>query len=526
MIFRSPFPDVAIPDVTLTEYVLRGAAGRAEKPAIVDGPSGRSYSYGQLAGAIRRAAAGLAAHGLRQGEVCAIYSPNLPEYAIAFHAVATLGAVSTTINPLYTVDELRKQLADAQAKYLITVPPLLDKARAAAQATGIRELFVFGEAEGSTPFAALLQQGDTPPAVTIQPSRDLVVLPYSSGTTGLSKGVMLTHRNLVANVAQCEGVLNKDMMCNSDDVMLGLLPFYHIYGMLVIMNLAFSRGATVVTMPRFELEQFLQLIEKYQLTYMHLVPPIVLALAKHPLVDKYNLSSVRTIISGAAPLSAELAQACAARLGCTVGQGYGLTETSPVTHFTTDPAGRPGAVGPVVPNTEALLVDTLTQQPLGPNQDGELWIRGPQVMQGYLHNPAATAITLDAEGWLHTGDIARADDEGHFTIVDRLKELIKYKGYQVAPAELEAVILTNPLVADCAVVGLHDEEAGEIPKAFVVRRPGAGDALDAETLMAYVAERVAPYKKVREVEFIEQIPKTASGKILRRELAARPQMPA
>lgn len=521
MIFRSPFPDVAIPDITLTEYVLRGAGTRAAKPAIIDGPSGRTYTYGQLAGAIRRAAAGLAAHGLRQGDVVAIYSPNLPEYAIAFHAVATLGAVNTTVNPLYTTDELKKQLEDSQAKYLVTVPPFLDKALTAAQATGIREVFVFGEGEGATPFAALMQHGDTPPAVTIRPSKDLVVLPYSSGTTGISKGVMLTHTNLVANVCQCEGVLNSDIMCREDDVLLGLLPFYHIYGMLVIMNLAFSWGATVVTMPRFDLEQFLQLIEKYKLTYMHLVPPIVLALAKHPLVDKYNLSTVRTIISGAAPLSADLAQACAARLGCTVGQGYGMTEASPVTHFTTDPEGRPGAVGPAVPNTECLVVDTLTQQPLGPNQDGELWVRGPQVMMGYLNNPTATAITLDREGWLHTGDIANADDEGHFTIVDRLKELIKYKGYQVAPAELEAILLSNPQVADCAVIGVRDEEAGEAPKAFVVRRPGIGDDVSAETLLAYVAERVAPYKKVRYLEFIEQIPKTSSGKVLRRELSAR-----
>jgi acyl-CoA synthetase (AMP-forming)/AMP-acid ligase II len=252
----------------------------------------------------------------------------------------------------------------------------------------------------------------------------------------------------------------------------------------------------------------------------------VLALAKHPLVDKYNLSSVRTIISGAAPLSADLARACAARLGCTVGQGYGMTEASPVTHFSADPEGRPGAVGPAAPNTECMIVDALTQQPLGPNEAGELWVRGPQVMLGYLNNPTATAITVDREGWLHTGDIAQVDDEGHFTIVDRLKELIKYKGFQVAPAELEAVLLSNPQVADCAVIGVRDEEAGEVPKAFVVRRAGVGDELNEDTLMAYVAEQVAPYKKIRYVEFIEQIPKTASGKILRRELSARPQMPA
>jgi acyl-CoA synthetase (AMP-forming)/AMP-acid ligase II len=326
---------------------------------------------------------------------------------------------------------------------------------------------------------------------------------------------MLTHYNLVANIAQCEEGNVGRLRIQESDVLIGILPFFHIYGMVVIMNYALSTGATVVTMPRFDMEQFLQTIQNYRITYAHLVPPLILALAKHPLVDKYDLSSLRVIFSGAAPLGADVQKACAARLGCAISQGYGLTETSPVTHLLPErPVEKPGSIGPAIPNTEVKIVDVATGKELGANEHGELLIRGPQVMQGYLHNPQATANTIDREGWLHTGDIGYADDEGDFYIVDRLKELIKYKGLQVAPAELEAVLLTHPAVADAAVIGVPDEEAGEAPKAFVVLK---GEA-NADEIMAYVAGRVAPYKKIRQLEFVAQIPKSASGKILRRVL--------
>jgi acyl-CoA synthetase (AMP-forming)/AMP-acid ligase II len=520
MIFRSPLPDVAIPETPFTSYVLRHAAELADKAALVDGPSGRTLSYSQLADAIRRAATGLAQRGFQKGDVFAIYSPNLPEYAVAFHAVATLGGVNTTVSPLYTVHELTHQLRDAGAKYLVTVPPFLDNALAAARAAGVREVFVFGEGEGATPFATLLQnQGDLP-AVPINPKSDLVVLPYSSGTTGLPKGVMLTHHNLVANLVQIEASAQPPLRVIEADMLMGILPFFHIYGMVIIMSYALAVGATVVTMPRFDLAQFLQLIQQYRITYAHLVPPLVLALAKHPLVDQYDLSSLRTVVSGAAPLGADVQLAAARRLHCVITQGYGMTEASPVTHFLDDPSmAKAGSIGPVIPNTEAMVVDVATGQPLGPNEQGELWIRGPQVMQGYLNNPQATANTLDREGWLHTGDIGYATAEGDFYIVDRLKELIKYKGLQVAPAELEATLLTHPAVADAAVIGVPDEEAGEVPKAFVVLR-GEASAAD---ILAHVAEHVAPYKKIRHLEFIEQIPKSASGKILRRLLVEREQ---
>ncbi len=515
MIFRSPFPDVDIPDVSLTQLVLRKAAELKDKPALIDGPSGRTLTYGQLAGAVKLAAAGLAQRGFQKGDVFAIYSPNLPEYFIAFHAVASLGGISTTVNPLYTVHELTQQLQDANAKYLLTIPHFIAPALEAAKLANIQEVFVFGEAEGATPFAALLQNNGQMPDVQINPKTDLIVLPYSSGTTGLPKGVMLTHRNLVANIVQSTGVGVEEVKIKQDDVCIGLLPFFHIYGMVVIMNWNLYQGATVVTMPRFDLEQFLQIFAKYGITYANLVPPIILALAKHPLVDQYDLSKLRVITSGAAPLGAAVARACAQRLGCIVTQGYGLTETSPVTHFGADPAqDNPGSIGPCLPNTECKIVDVAGGQDLGVNEQGELWIRGPQVMQGYLNNAAATANTLDDEGWLHTGDIGYGDEQGYFYIVDRLKELIKYKGMQVAPAELEAILLTHPAIADAAVIGSPDEEAGEVPIAFVVLK---GEA-SADQIMAFVAEQVAPFKKIRRLEIVQQIPKSASGKILRRVL--------
>jgi acyl-CoA synthetase (AMP-forming)/AMP-acid ligase II len=515
MIFKSPFPEVTIPDTALTPFVLQRAQELAEKPALIEGPSGRTLTYGQLAGAIQQAAAGLAQRGLKKGDVFAIYSPNLPEYAIIFHAVALVGGINTTINPLYTVTELASQLNDAKAKYLLTIPQFLDKALDAANESGIEEVFVFGEAEGATPFAALLENDGQVPDVEIDSREDLVVLPYSSGTTGLSKGVMLTHHNLVANLCQIEP---PEILSEHDNI-IAILPFFHIYGMELILNMALYQGATVVTMPRFDLEQFLQLMQDHGITYAPLVPPIVLALAKHPLVDKYDLSKLEMITCGAAPLSEDLAQACAERLGCLVGQGYGLTETSPVTHLNPKDPDRikHAAAGIVVSNTEVKVVDIETGAELDPNQEGEICIRGPQVMKGYLNNPEATADCIDKDNWFHTGDLGYADEDGYFYIVDRLKELIKYKGMQVAPAELEGILLTNPAIADVAVIPSPDEEAGELPKAFVVLR---GETTP-EEIMAFVAGQVAPHKKIRRLEIVDQIPKSASGKILRRILVAQ-----
>jgi acyl-CoA synthetase (AMP-forming)/AMP-acid ligase II len=521
MIMRSTSPDVAIPQVSITEYVLRHAGRLADKPALIDGPSGRALTYRQLAEGIRRVASSLARRGFRKGDVFAIYSPNLPEYAVIFNAVASLGGINTTVNPLYTANELATQLADSRARFLITVPPFLDKAKEAAARTGVEEIFVFGTAEGARSFAELLDAPPSPPSVTIDPREDVVVLPYSSGTTGLPKGVMLTHYNLVANLQQCEGMENFDGF-RERDVIVAVLPFFHIYGMVVIMKFGLCQGSTIVCMPRFDLQEFLGLIQQYRITIAPIVPPIVLAMAKHPIVARFDLSSLRLIFSGAAPLGEEIARELSRRLGCPVVQGYGMTEASPVTHLspTRNSPVKPGSIGRIVPNTEVKIVDVVTGAELGEDQDGELLIRGPQIMKGYLNRPEDTTSSIDAEGWYHTGDVGYVDDEGWFFIVDRTKELIKYKGLQVAPAELEALLLTHPAVLDAAVIRKTDEEAGEVPKAYVVLKPDESSrATKADAIMAWVAERVAPHKRIRHIEFIDQIPKSASGKILRRMLA-------
>ena len=516
MIFRSPLPDVEIPDVSLASFVLGNAKRFADRPALINGVSGRVTTYAELERDVLRAASALARRGLTKGDVVAIFSPNLPEWIVAFYAVATLGAIVTPVNPLYTIEEVAKQLKDAGAKFVVTIPQLLGAAREASEGTRVEELFVFGEAEGATPFASLLGEDGEVPPVEIDPGEDIVALPYSSGTTGVCKGVMLTHRNLVANLCQIRAS-GHDL---ANDTLVCVLPLFHIYGLVAIANLALLSGAKTVMMPRFDFAQLLKVTQDYRVTFAHLVPPIILALSKQPVVDEYDLSSLRTIFSGAAPLGPELSRECEARLKVEVIQGYGMTEASPATHITAPGRGRAGSVGPCVPNMECKLVSVETgEEVLERGGRGEICVRGPQVMKGYLNCPEATAQTVDAEGWLHTGDVAYVDDEGYFFIVDRAKELIKYKAFQVAPAELEAVLLTHPSIADAAVVPSPDEEAGEVPKAFVVVRDGHG--LTEVEVLSYVASHVAPHKKVRRVEFVSQVPKSPSGKILRRLLVAR-----
>ena len=521
MILRSRFPDIEIPDVSLTEHVFEHVGQFLDHPALIEGPTGRIVTYRALLDLIGRVSAALSARGFVKGSTLCLYSPNVPEYAAVFFGVARIGAINTTANPMYGVKELARQLSDSGATLVVTVPQLAERALEAAATVGA-EVIVFGEAPGCTSFARFIGEGKAPatgvdarrPAVPIDADRDLVALPYSSGTTGLPKGVMLSHRNLVANMAQCDFV---DPSGPGDHVV-GVLPFFHIYGMVVILCMILRRGATVVTLPQFDLETYLRLNAEYRCRSAYLVPPIALALAKHPMVAQFDLSSLESINSGAAPLGAELEIEVEKRLGCIMKQGYGMTETSPVTHFTPTDAAlvRHGSCGLIVPNTEVRVVNLETRQDVAVGEHGELLMRGPQVMKGYLNNPDATASTIDADGWIHTGDVGYADADGYFFIVDRLKEFIKYNAYQVAPAELEAVLLTHPAVADAAVIPKADEAAGEIPKAFVVRKHD----VTAEEIMAFVAERVAPYKKVRVVEFIDKIPKSASGKILRRELIA------
>ena len=511
IIYRSPLADVDIPDTTVTHHVLRRAAEVPDRPALIDGPSGRAYTYAQLAAMIASFAGGLAARGLGPGDTIALMSPNIPEYAVAFHGAAVAGVADSTVNPTYTADEVRFQLQDSGALLLVTVALFVDTAREAIAGTDVTDIVVIGDApEGTLPVTALF--GAPLEQVPVDLDDHVVVLPYSSGTTGLPKGVMLTHRNLVANLCQIEGGLAVE----DDEVALAVLPFFHIYGMQVLMNGLLAQGVTIITVPRFDLEQVLGLIQDQRVTRFFAVPPIVLALAKHPLVDSYDLSSLRQIFSGAAPLSAELALEAGARVGCEVVQGYGMTEMSPVSHLTPPGQFKAGTCGVTVPNAECRIVDPVTGADQPVDGEGELWVRGPMVMKGYLNNPEATALTVDADGWLHTGDIGAIDADGHMTIVDRVKELIKVKGFQVAPAELEALLLTHPSIADAAVIGIPDEESGEVPRAFIVVKPQ--QSLTADEVTDFTRQHVATYKVVHDVVFTEAIPKSASGKILRRML--------
>jgi 4-coumarate--CoA ligase len=512
VIHRSPFPDQSIPEKTLTEFVFADAGRRLGKAAVIEGPTGRTVSYGALIDSIRRLAGGLAAAGFGPGQILAILAPNIPEYATVFHGTAVAGGAVTTINPTYTAREVHHQLVDSGATILVTTPMSHHLAHEAAAGSAVATIAVIGDDPGGGAPSLTSLMGDPLADQVPVDLNQIVALPYSSGTTGHAKGVMLSHRNLVSNLVQITAAVD----ITDSETIVAVLPFFHIYGMQVLMNLGLSLGATIVTMPRFDLAQFLRLHQDYGATRTFVAPPMVLALAKDPLVDEYDLSKLTVVNSGAAPLSAELALEAGARLECEVIQGYGMTELSPTSHRTQRGQSKPGSVGTAIPNTEAMIVDPVSGKPVDVNEIGELWIRGPQVMLGYLNNPSATAATVDAEGWLHTGDIGHIDEDGYLFIVDRLKELIKYKGFQVPPAELEAVLLTHPAVADAAVIGVPDVEAGEVPVAFVEIRPGHD--VTEEAIAAYVANQVGHYKQVRRVTLVKKIPKSPSGKILRRVL--------
>ncbi len=526
--FTSPYDDIEIPAQSVYEYLFRDLTDEdAQRIALIDPATGAETTYGALRQQIDAFAGALADRGVGPGTVVGLLCPNVPAFATVFHGLLRLGATVTTINSLYTAAEIHKQLEDAGASWLITVSPLLPQAREAAQRSSIPDerVIVLDGAEGHPNLRELLTAGKTPPEVDFDPATHIAVLPYSSGTTGVPKGVILTHTNLVANVAQSLEVLRT----TEEDRILAVLPFFHIYGMTVLLNLALRQRSSLVTMAKFDLVEFLKNTQDYACTYLFIAPPVAVALAKHPIVDEFDISSVRVIFSGAAPLDGETGERAGARIHAKTLQGYGMSELSPVSHATPD--NRPdipvSSIGVVVPNCVCKLIDIETGEEItevgedGVSAAGELWVKGPNVMTGYLNRPEATAETLDADGFLHTGDIAVYHEGGYFSIVDRLKELIKYKGYQIAPAELEAILLGHPKIADAAVIGVLDDDRQEIPKAFVV--PAADADLTEDEVMEFVAGEVAPHKKVRRVEFIGQVPKSAARKILRKDLRAREQ---
>jgi len=488
LIYRSPEPDIEIPELSLTEHVLGEAAARGDHPAFIDGATGDVTTFADFTGRVDAVAALLQSRGIAKGSVVGLVGPNTAEWGIAYHGILRAGATVTPMNPLLTPEEIGKQVENSGAELVIDDPP---------------------------GFVAEAPAGGTPADVAVDPE-NLAVLPYSSGTTGLMKGVMLTHRNLVANIEQAWN----SMPVGPDDTLVGLLPYFHIYGQTVVLNLGLAKGATIVNMARFDLDQLLENVERHGVTWLHVAPPVILALATAPQVEGRDFSRLKLVISGAAPLDADLAGRAEERIGAPIRQGYGMTELSPVSHksrLARVEETPPGSVGALIPNTEARLVDPETGDDVPEGEQGEIWVCGPQVMKGYLNNDEATAEVLLDEGWLRTGDIGRVDENGFFYVVDRLKELIKYKGYQVPPAELEAVLVSHPKVKDAGVIGVPNSDGEEIPKACVV----AADGLEADELIAYVGERVAPYKRVREVEFVDEVPKSASGKILRRLLRER-----
>jgi acyl-CoA synthetase (AMP-forming)/AMP-acid ligase II len=502
--------------VTLPGYVLATAAERGSKLALVEAVSGRALTYAELAAGVRRVGTGLADCGVGATDVVALCAPNSIDFVVGWYAASSIGATLTTVNPLSTGEEITQHLRRSRACWLITTAELFaDKAGAAAAAVGIHETFVIGRRPGQetrgVPFESLwLSPARAALHVAVR-STDVAFLPSSSGTTGMPKSVLLTHGNLVASLCQTRLV----QRFTEADVVLAVLPLVHIFGLQLTMNLALLEGATVVLQARFDPESFLAAVQDHAVTSAAVVPPIILALAQHPAVDHYDLSSLRELTCGAAPLGGDLARACAARLGCRIRQAYGLTELGGGSHIApADGPDRPESIGPPLPGVQALVVNPETAQNVNPGQPGELWVRAPGAMWGYLDDPAATAATIDADGWVHTGDIVTVDADGWYCVTDRIKELIKYKGFQVAPAELEALLVTHPAVADAAVVAHPDPAAGEVPKPFVVLRAPA----TAAELMDWLGEQVAPYKRVRRLKFIEAIPKSPSGKILRRSL--------
>jgi len=526
IIHKSSLNQLDIPDLSLGDYILQQYNQNpellGEKTAIIDGDTGETWNFREFTSRVATFAGGLAKKGIGAGSVVALIAPNCPAFAISFHAIIRLGATVTTVNPQYTSREIHQQLCESNPLITITTSEKLDAIVEATTGTSVKSIILLDGCETKTESNVDGSQQlnisywsdclESPQSQQPLDARSTVaVLPFSSGTTGIPKGVMLSHFNLVANVMQT----NSAQGYKEHDVALAVLPFFHIYGMQVLMNCLLALQVPIVTMRRFDMEAALALIEKHRVTRFFAVPPIVLGLAKHSAIDQYDISSLQQVFSGAAPLGGDIAEEAAKRINCPVVQGYGMTELSPVSHITVGDDYKAGSSGVAVANTECRIVDEKgNDQPYG--EIGELWIRGPQVMMGYHNNKTATQECLDDDGWLHTGDIARIDEDGHMTIVDRLKELIKYKGFQIAPAELEATIVSYPEVADVAVIGVADSDSGEAPKAFIKLQKGKN--LSMSELNQRLATELSRYKQIREIEIVDQIPKSASGKILRQVL--------
>lgn len=501
------------------DLILESCRRFATRTAIVDSSCGRRIAYAEYGGIVETLARGFITAGVRPGEIVAIFLQNSWEFCAAYHAATLAGAVPTLLNPTYREREVQYQLEDSGAVLLISDGPQLEGINLAT-IPKLRSIYSTRlHLPGTSQFSDLLYATTASVPQPAGPSNEiLAALPYSSGTTGLPKGVMLSHYNLVANIFQL--VAPDAYPITPDDVLMCFLPLYHIYGLNVALNPCLAQGGTIVLMPRFNVERFLDLMVAEKATYTLVAPPALLALAQAAEAGLWPKSHhLQRLKSGAAPLAPELAHRFMALTGVPIIQGYGMTEASPVTHIGYFDAAlsKPESIGQPVALTECQLIN-LSGEPAAAGEPGELLMRGPQFMLGYWKSPDATAAAV-RDGWYWSGDIVTRDAEGFYYVLDRSKEMIKYKGFSIAPAEIESVLLEHPAVRDCGVVGRKDPAAGEVPVAFVVAQDGfaAKRGFDQE-LCAFVASRLAHYKQPREVRFIAAVPKTASGKILRREL--------
>jgi long-chain acyl-CoA synthetase len=514
-------------NVFVHDAILASCRRNAEKIALVDTSCGRRLTYAEYGETVERLAHGLIASGVKPGEVVAIFLANSWEFCAAYHAATLAAAIPTLMNPTYREREVHHQLGNSGAVVLITDGTNIDGVNLAGLPNLRRVYCTRVQAGGAEPFSDLLKPtSGMLPQPECSSQETLAALPFSSGTTGLPKGVMLSHYNLVSNVYQLLGP--NCSAFNSQDNFLSFLPLYHIYGLNVIANPSLMLGATLVLMPRFSAGQVCSLVNEEAITTMPLVPPAMNALCQAAEAGQFPKShSVQWSKSGAAPLAPDLARRFTELTGIRVCQGYGMTEASPVTHvgYLQPELYRPDSIGHPVAQTECRIVGTEQRSSsttdaaeVSQGEPGELVMRGPQFMLGYWKEPEATAAAL-RDGWFWSGDIVTRDAEGFYKVVDRRKEMIKYKGFPVAPAEVEGVLLEHPAVKECGVVGRPDAAAGEIPVAFVALREGFvnGKKME-EELCSFVAERLTHYKQPREVRFVEIVPKTASGKILRREL--------